>query len=231
MIARSYPITVKLPASIRFTDEGPGPLGQAARLPNEIWAEVASRLPRADLKKLFLIPHPLREFASEIYFRDITLCFDTQRNLDDLTVDDDRKYAPLESWQKWRATGIMTCILRDPSFAKRVKTLTVYAYDLLDSTDRLEGPRGWADIDKGALEFEISKPVPFMLYAQTSKSSHTEFLVQVLAKLVSLKTLELSGASVFLSDFCIAVPNLSPNLEGLTIKSVRFISRARSSLS
>jgi hypothetical protein len=88
-------------------------IGSPFRLPIEIWGEISRRLPRSDLKTLLLVPHPIREVASQMFWQDISLRFDVYAKPD------------FEIWHIERSFGIMTRILRDPSFACRVRTLKI----------------------------------------------------------------------------------------------------------
>ena len=98
------------------------------QLPAEIWREVATWLSRPDWKTLLLVPHPLRKFASDLFFQDIFLQLDVY-----VYHRGDTQLNPgleeLEAWHSKRALDIMTRILRDWRFASRVRSLRVHMCD------------------------------------------------------------------------------------------------------
>ncbi|KIM82412.1 hypothetical protein PILCRDRAFT_88514 [Piloderma croceum F 1598] len=87
--------------------------GGPFRLPIEIWEEISRYLSRSDLKSLLLVPHPIREVASEMFWQDISLRLGVYAKPD------------FEIWHIERSFGIMTRILMDPPFACRVRTLKI----------------------------------------------------------------------------------------------------------
>src|ERR1700683_5192738 len=98
------------------------------QLPAEIWREVASWLSRPDLRTLLLVPHPLRKFASDLFFRDIFLQFDVYAyHRGDIQLYPGLE--ELEAWHSKRSLDIMTRILRDSRFASRVRSLRVHMCD------------------------------------------------------------------------------------------------------
>jgi hypothetical protein len=117
-----------------------------SQLPAEIWREVASWLSRPDWKTLLLVPHPLRKFASDLFFRDIFLQFDVYRDVyrrGDF-AQNNPSLEELEAWHAKRALDIMTRIMRDWRFASRVRSLRVHMCD--------HRPSGSIDI----MNFELS---------------------------------------------------------------------------
>ena len=119
--------------------------GYQVRLPAEIWREVTGWLTRPDWKTLLRVPHhPLRKFASDLFFRDIFLQFDVYSSCPG-DVQLSRGQDELQAWHSQRTLGIMTRILRDGRFASRVRSLRVHMCD-----HRLGGP-----ID--VINFELSE--------------------------------------------------------------------------
>jgi hypothetical protein len=102
------------------------------QLPAEIWSEVANWLPRSDWRTLLYIPHALRKFAVDLFFRDILLQFDVYGyHPGDARLNSDLE--ELEAWHSKRSLDIMTRILRDRGFANRVRTLNVRMCDFRSS--------------------------------------------------------------------------------------------------
>jgi hypothetical protein len=116
------------------------------QLPAEIWGEVANWLSRPDWKTLLRVPHPIRKFASDLFFRNIFLQFDVYnyRPVDNLL---NKHFGELEAWHSQRALEIMTRLMRDWRFAKRVRSLRIHMCDR-----RQSGP---IDI----INFELSEPI------------------------------------------------------------------------
>jgi len=156
-------------------------------LPAEIWREVANWLTRPDWRMLLRVPHPLRKFASDLFFRDIFLQFDVYSSCSD-DVQLSRRQEELQAWHSQRTLGIMTRILRDWRFAGRVRSLRVHMCD-----HRLGGP-----ID--VINFELN------------------CFAEVLWKLSGLKTLYLYGSPIFLYNLVSRLPDLTPRVEGVTIR-------------
>jgi hypothetical protein len=112
--------------------------------PAEIWREVASWLSRPDWKTLLRVPHPLRKFASDLFFKDIFLQFDVYSyRPGDIQLN--RRLEELQTWHSQRTLEIMTRILRDCRFASRVRSLRVHMCD--------HRPNGPIDV----INFELSK--------------------------------------------------------------------------
>ncbi|GBE86830.1 hypothetical protein BKA93DRAFT_788175 [Sparassis latifolia] len=74
----------------------------------EVWREIASWLPPADLKTLLLVPHVLSRIASQLLFQKIDIYFTS------------------EKWESQRSADILTRIITDPEFAKHVRTLRIF---------------------------------------------------------------------------------------------------------
>jgi hypothetical protein len=127
--------------------------GYQVRLPAEIWREVTGWLSRPDWKTLLHVPHPLRKFASDLFFKDIFLQFDVDSSCPG-DVQLSRAQDELQAWHSQRTLGIMTRILRDGRFASRVRSLRVHMCD-----HRLGGP-----ID--VIDFELSESTVSLLVFQ-----------------------------------------------------------------
>jgi hypothetical protein len=102
------------------------------QLPAEMWCEIATCLSRPDWRTLLHVPHPLRRFALDFFFRDIFLQFDVY-GYHPGDVGPKFGVKELEAWHSKRSLGIMTRILRDRSFANRVRTLKVLMCDHRES--------------------------------------------------------------------------------------------------
>ncbi|KAH9957833.1 hypothetical protein BC827DRAFT_1101361, partial [Russula dissimulans] len=92
-----------------------------SRVSNEIWSEIASFLPRQDLRSLLLVPHVLSSIASRLLFRDICLQFGTAQS-------DDGKSTASEEIDKWhgrRSADILIRLVSDTEYAGLVKSLSV----------------------------------------------------------------------------------------------------------
>jgi hypothetical protein len=124
------------------------------QLPAEIWGEIASWLSRPNWKTLLYVPHPIRKFASDLFFKDIFLQFDVygDRAGDKQFV---QHMEELEAWHSQRALEIMTRSLRDWRFARRVRSLRVRMCD--------HRPSGPIDI----INFELSQSIA-LLFASCS---------------------------------------------------------------
>jgi len=117
--------TVVLPTQTGAHDlisHGRRDLKNQPQLPVEIWGEISQWLPRSDLKTLLHIPHPLRGLASELYFREIILLFEMHPPL---SMALNFELAQSAAWHMQRSLEILTRILRDVSFARRVRTLKI----------------------------------------------------------------------------------------------------------
>lgn len=101
------------------------------RLSPEIWRQVASHLPRRDLKTLLHIPHVLSRIAFELVFTRVDLHIgvcrlaneDGQHDLN----DPDRPGFALEKKLAQRTADIVARIVQDPNFAKLIRTVRISA--------------------------------------------------------------------------------------------------------
>jgi len=95
------------------------------RVSNEIWSEIASFLPRHDLRNLLLVPHVLSSIASRILFRDVRLQFGTTQ------CDDDQPAASeeIDKWHAQRNADILIRLVSDTEYAGLVKSLSVRVRD------------------------------------------------------------------------------------------------------
>ncbi|KAI0247462.1 hypothetical protein BJV78DRAFT_1133240, partial [Lactifluus subvellereus] len=100
------------------------------RLPNEIWREIASFLPRRDLRSLLFVPHVLSSISSQLLFRRLCLQLGTipphtscQRVHEvPLTADSD-----IVGWHAQRSAGILSRLASDVIYANSVRSLSVWA--------------------------------------------------------------------------------------------------------
>lgn len=101
------------------------------RLSPEIWRQVASHLPRRDLKTLLHIPHVLSRIAFELVFTRIDLHIGVCRLANEEGQHDindpDRPGFALEKKLAQRTADIVARIVQDPNFAKLVKTVRISA--------------------------------------------------------------------------------------------------------
>jgi hypothetical protein len=124
------------------------------QLPAEIWCEVASWLSRPDWRTLLYVPHPLRRFAFNLFFRDIFLQFDVY-GYHPGDVGPDSGLGDLEAWHSKRTLDIITRILRDRAFANRVRTLKVLMHDR-----RANGSTNIIDLNVGEYTLAYSNYFP-----------------------------------------------------------------------
>jgi hypothetical protein len=89
---------------------------------NEIWWEIASFLPRRDLRSLISVPHALSLIARRLLFRDVSL----QLGGSKLDVQD-RAFDPVEmdKWHARRSAEILSHLISYPARASQVRSLTV----------------------------------------------------------------------------------------------------------
>lgn len=79
---------------------------QTPSFSTEVWREIATFLPRRDLKTLLVLPHVLSRIASQLLFRKIDLHFDKEH--------------------AQQSADILTRIITDASFSSHVKTLRIF---------------------------------------------------------------------------------------------------------
>lgn len=101
------------------------------RLSPEIWRQVASYLPRRDLKSLLQLPHVLSRIAFQLVFTRIDLHFGVcklanEEGKHDLD-DPDRPGFKLEKRLAQRTADIIARVVLDPSFANLIRTVRISA--------------------------------------------------------------------------------------------------------
>ncbi|GJE98678.1 hypothetical protein PsYK624_149130 [Phanerochaete sordida] len=79
---------------------------QTPSFSTEVWREIATFLPRRDLKTLLVLPHVLSRIASQLLFRKIDLHFDKEH--------------------AQQTADILTRIITDCTFASHVKTMRIF---------------------------------------------------------------------------------------------------------
>ncbi|KAJ3999504.1 hypothetical protein F5050DRAFT_929011 [Lentinula boryana] len=100
----------------------------------EIWREIASFLPRRDLKTLLFVPNPLSRIACQLLFRRLDLHFSGFSDISEEEVDSWR--SPLLSANirdqnnrhAQRTADILTRVITDTSFASVVRTLRIFSF-------------------------------------------------------------------------------------------------------
>ncbi|KAI0299663.1 hypothetical protein B0F90DRAFT_1727626 [Multifurca ochricompacta] len=97
----------------------------APNLPSEIWAEIASYLPRRDLRTLLFIPHVLSSLASRQLSRNVFLKFGTAQF--DTWCKAHPMVARSVELDARRSFEILLRLASDPSYANLVESLAVYA--------------------------------------------------------------------------------------------------------
>ncbi|KAK7040268.1 hypothetical protein VNI00_009735 [Paramarasmius palmivorus] len=102
------------------------PIIPRSRFSPEIWREIATFLPRRDLKTLLLVPNPVSRVASQLLFRQLDLHFSA------LSLDEEE-----DSWagrdldrerHAQRSADILARIITDSVFASMVRTLRVFSF-------------------------------------------------------------------------------------------------------
>lgn len=96
----------------------------------EIWREIASLLPRRDLKALLFVPHTISRVASQLLFRtlDLHLSGSCDEDEERETWTGERAlHCEDEGRHLQRSADILTRIIVDPNFASTVRTLKIYA--------------------------------------------------------------------------------------------------------
>lgn len=93
------------------------------RFSNEIWNEIASFLPRRDLRSLLLVPHVLSSIASRLLFRDVYLQFGTAQ----FDTGYSEGAAEIDKWHAQRSADILVRLVSDTEYAGLVRSLSVRA--------------------------------------------------------------------------------------------------------
>ncbi|KAL5478706.1 hypothetical protein ACEPAI_1983 [Sanghuangporus weigelae] len=162
------------------------------RLSPELWRQIASFLPRRDLKTLMQIPHVLSRIAFELVFQTVDLHIGVCRlsgedkNWGDGDLDHpDRPGYKLEKQLAQRTADIVARIVLDPSFAKLIKTVRISA-------------------------------------ERTDKSQHMAFRANMLAtalpKLTNLREVIFSGSNDVWNKLAEVITSTHPRLESLIIE-------------
>ncbi|ESK81634.1 hypothetical protein Moror_3255 [Moniliophthora roreri MCA 2997] len=105
------------------------PIIPRSRFSPEIWREIATFLPRKDLKTLLLVPNPVSRIASQLLFRQLDLHFSS--------LSPEYPEEETESWSgrdldrerhAQRSADILARIITDSVFASVVRTLRVFSF-------------------------------------------------------------------------------------------------------
>ncbi|KAF8637727.1 hypothetical protein AX17_002615 [Amanita inopinata Kibby_2008] len=161
------------------------------RLSIEIWREIASYLPRKDLKSLLFVPHVISRVASQRLFRELDLYFcgisDSEDDVDTwghpssppISKDEDVRHAH-------RSADILTHIIVDNAFAGAVRTLKIYT----PTRDK-----------DGTMAFQ------------------TGMLTNALPRLINLRNVHISAGSESIIPILRVLQTSSPRLKGLSLRS------------
>ncbi|PFH48197.1 hypothetical protein AMATHDRAFT_66092 [Amanita thiersii Skay4041] len=160
------------------------------RLSIEIWREIASYLPRRDLRSLLFVPHVISRVASQLLFKELDLYFCGIQSSD----DDAECWSPTlpsnpsteDIHHAHRSADILTRIITDVSFSGAVRTL------------RIHGP---AHDKYGTLAFQ------------------TGMLTNALPKLINLHNVHISAGSESIVSILRVLQTSHPRLRGLSLRS------------
>ena len=92
-----------------------------AHLSNEIWWEIASFLPRRDLRSLVSVPHALSLIARQLLFRDVSLRLGSKSDTQGQAFDP----VEMDKWHARRSAEILCHLVSYPARASQVRSLTV----------------------------------------------------------------------------------------------------------
>ncbi|KAA1472475.1 hypothetical protein DENSPDRAFT_183157 [Dentipellis sp. KUC8613] len=92
------------------------------RFSAEIWREIASYLPRRDLRRCLFVPNALSTIASQLLFRNLHLQFGTSSYTTERTECEEA-----DEWHARRNADILTFLLSDSTHALAVRELTISA--------------------------------------------------------------------------------------------------------
>jgi hypothetical protein len=98
------------------------------QLPNEIWREIASFLPRRDLRNLIFVPHVLSPIARRLLFKNVSLTFNT-RELFVEVDNDDEDPEEVDKRHAQQSAEILCHLITDPECASQVASLAVTTSD------------------------------------------------------------------------------------------------------
>jgi hypothetical protein len=175
--------TTTMPREARHIICGP-------KFSTEIWREIATFLPRRDLKSLLYVPHSLSRVASQLLFRKIDLHFSGWVDAD---VEGELWSPPgtitgrdQDAWHAQRSADILTRIITDTAFASLVRTLRIFA------------PKRDRD---GTVAFQ------------------TGMLANALPKLTNLRNVHCTAGRDGLIPILRVLQHSSPRLRGLSLRS------------
>ncbi|THH20923.1 hypothetical protein EW146_g517 [Bondarzewia mesenterica] len=97
------------------------------RFSPELWREIASYLPRRDLKNLLWVPHALSSIASELLFRKIHIQLGTAQYYSGSNRDELDEAPAIDRWHAQRSADILTRIISDSKYASMVRHLVISA--------------------------------------------------------------------------------------------------------
>ncbi|KAI0049034.1 hypothetical protein FA95DRAFT_960723 [Auriscalpium vulgare] len=98
------------------------------RFSSEIWREIASYLPRRDLRNLLLVPHALSTIAGQLLFRKVHLQFNTAQYYSAWQEKDvAEEVVELDKWHAQRSADILSRLVSDAAYAGLVRTFIVSA--------------------------------------------------------------------------------------------------------
>ncbi|TFY81205.1 hypothetical protein EWM64_g2806 [Hericium alpestre] len=95
------------------------------RFSPEIWREIASYLPRQDLRTLLFIPNELSSVAGQLLFYRLHLQFGTAKGYGDM--EDKNEAEEIDRWHARRSADILTHLLSNSVYATAVRTLVISA--------------------------------------------------------------------------------------------------------
>jgi hypothetical protein len=85
--------------------------------------DIASFLPRHDLRNLLLVPHVLSSIASQLLFRNVCLQFGTAQLESGFT----EAAGDVDKWHAQRSADILARLISDVAYAGLVRSLTIWA--------------------------------------------------------------------------------------------------------
>ncbi|KAJ3894566.1 hypothetical protein GG344DRAFT_40701 [Lentinula edodes] len=171
----------------------------------EIWREIASLLPRRDLKTLLFVPNSLSRIASQLLFRKLDLHFSDFSDIAEEEADSWR--TPLLSANirdqsnrhAQRTADILTRVITDASFASVVRTLRIFSF----RSDK----DGWSSFQIGILSNALPKLINLRNVHITAPIDGTIPILQIL-----------QTSHPRLSGLTLQIPNGSLGLSTLTFQ-------------
>jgi hypothetical protein len=165
------------------------------RFSNEIWSEIASFLPRRDLRSLLLVPHVLSSIASRLLFRDVCLQFGTAH----FDTGYSEGAVEIDKWHAQRSADILIRLVSDAEYAGLVRSLSVRAPD--------EG-QCMTSFQTGAFVLFVKSQRLIVMIAM---------LASVLPKLTNLKVFRCQMGNDALISILGVLEKSHPRLQGLVI--------------